>query len=142
MADKNLLPGWEAFQTDEGEWYYYHEGREETTWDKPEAPKAAPKPAPRAAAPKAAAVRSAAPVAAARPKMPAGGGMGGLLGDIQKGKAPEKSRAASRKRPRGQGRRGWWWARGHPREVAAARAPERDRVVAADFRDGLLAGPS
>ena len=56
MADKNLLPGWEAFQTDEGEWYYYHEGREETTWDKPEAPKAAPKPAPLAAAPKAAAV--------------------------------------------------------------------------------------
>ena len=90
MADKNLLPGWEAFQTDEGEWYYYHEGREETTWDKPEAPKAAPKPAPRAAAPKAAAVRSAAPVAAARPKMPAGGGMGGLLGDIQKGKALKK----------------------------------------------------
>ena len=88
--DKNLLPGWEAFQTDEGEWYYYHEGREETTWDKPEAPKAAPKPAPRAAAPKAAAVRSAAPVAAARPKMPAGGGMGGLLGDIQKGKALKK----------------------------------------------------
>ena len=73
--DKNLLPGWEAFQTDEGEWYYYHEGREETTWDKPEAPKAAPKPAPRAAAPKAAAVRSAAPAAAARPKMPAGGGI-------------------------------------------------------------------
>ena len=36
-GDKNLLPGWEAFQTDEGEWYYYHEGREETTWDKPEA---------------------------------------------------------------------------------------------------------
>ena len=64
MADKNLLPGWEAFQTDEGEWYYYHEGREETTWDKPEAPKAAPKPAPRQTAPKAAAVRSAAPAAA------------------------------------------------------------------------------
>ena len=85
MADKNLLPGWEAFQTDEGEWYYYHEGREETTWDKPEAQGGA-LPAPRAAAPKAAAVRSAAPVAAARPKMPAGGGMGGLLGDIQKGK--------------------------------------------------------
>ena len=58
--DKNLLPGWEAFQTDEGEWYYYHEGREETTWDKPEAPKAAPKPAPRQTAPKAAAVRAAA----------------------------------------------------------------------------------
>ena len=88
--DKNLLPGWEAFQTDEGEWYYYHEGREETTWDKPEAPKAAPKPAPRAAAPKAAAVRSAAPVAAARPKPMGGGGMGGLLGDIQKGKALKK----------------------------------------------------
>ena len=66
VEDKNLLPGWEAFQTDEGEWYYYHEGREETTWDKPEAPKAAPKPAPRAAAPTAPAVRSAAPVAAVR----------------------------------------------------------------------------
>ena len=114
MADKNLLPGWEAFQTDEGEWYYYHEGREETTWDKPEAPKAAPKPAPRAAAPKAAAVRSAAPVAAARPKPKGGGGMGGLLGDIQKA-SPEKVGRLGE--ARGQGRR-WWWRRRAPGTVA------------------------
>eukprot|EP00635_Sarcinochrysidales_sp_CCMP3193_P010920 CAMPEP_0118901246 /NCGR_PEP_ID=MMETSP1166-20130328/7033_1 /TAXON_ID=1104430 /ORGANISM="Chrysoreinhardia sp, Strain CCMP3193" /LENGTH=44 /DNA_ID= /DNA_START= /DNA_END= /DNA_ORIENTATION= len=42
MADKNLPPNWEAFQTDDGEWYYYNSKTEETTWDKPAPPKPAP----------------------------------------------------------------------------------------------------
>ena len=82
-------PGWEAFQTDEGEWYYYHEGREETTWDKPEAPKAAPAGAAgRRAEGRRCSIRGARRGRAAEAH--GGGGMGGLLGDIQKGKALKK----------------------------------------------------
>eukprot|EP00621_Florenciella_sp_RCC1693_P011310 CAMPEP_0182547480 /NCGR_PEP_ID=MMETSP1323-20130603/37509_1 /TAXON_ID=236787 /ORGANISM="Florenciella parvula, Strain RCC1693" /LENGTH=54 /DNA_ID=CAMNT_0024758791 /DNA_START=123 /DNA_END=284 /DNA_ORIENTATION=+ len=40
----NLPPGWLPFEDDTGDWYYYNETTQETTWDKPQLPKAASKP--------------------------------------------------------------------------------------------------
>lgn len=50
-----LPPNWEAFQTDDGEWYYYNSATEETTWDKPAPLKKKATPAPAAVASKPAA---------------------------------------------------------------------------------------
>ena len=33
--DENLLPDWEAFQTDDLEWYYYNAKTGESTWSTP-----------------------------------------------------------------------------------------------------------
>ena len=90
-----LLPGWFEAKDNDGKSYYYTaDGK--TSWDRPSAPAVADT-TPKAVIPATVTAASTPAVATTRP--PIAGGMGSLLGEIQKGARLKKAETNDRSAP-------------------------------------------
>ena len=94
MSDK-LLPGWFEAKDPSGKSYYYTaDGK--TSWDRPSAPTGT---TPKTAMPAAVMKTSTSVAVVATTKPPIAGGMGSLLGEIQKGALLKKAETNDRSAP-------------------------------------------